>query len=513
MSQRKPRHIPERFLRQLWKHQQFRTTELATTDGRPIRVLSPGRLNRDGGPDFIDAAIRIGGIVYRGDVELHQRAEEWANHLHQHDRKYNAVILHVVLNSPKSAGLPTTASRRPLPVLELSRFLNPSFHETWRSMIRNEREERTTTIKCRSVNDAVDAAIIRRWLGKLAVERIELKIRRFEERLKELAEDRKLLVQEPPPKYDEIPFGLNPDELPPPVRNYSPHDFAKGWLWEELIYEGAMESLGYSKNQQPFLRIARSLTLSYLKEILEHRTSKTELSLSLEALLFHVSGLLPFQKDASDSESRARLRLLRHEWKQLKTLYRREFLAHADWQFFRLRPENFPTVRLAGAAQLIAKFQEENVFKSIVTIVKNTELTMKRKFRALEELFIVPAGPFWSHHVRFEEPSTSDAKTLIGKHRADDIILNTVVPVSLLYARIFKDKEVRQGTLRLFDECPGLAENAITRTIGSQLIKRKFDLGSAMLQQGAIQLFKSYCTPERCMECAVGRIVFRPLPA
>src|SRR5205809_1104272 len=129
MAKRNPsRHIPERFLRQLWKNQQFQTTSLATTDGRSIEVLSPGKTNRNGGPDFTGATIRIGGTLFRGDVELHQHAEEWTTHLHQADAKYNSVILHVVFEARHARSLPSTESRRTLPVLVLSSYLNPSFH-------------------------------------------------------------------------------------------------------------------------------------------------------------------------------------------------------------------------------------------------------------------------------------------------------------------------------------------------------------------------------------------------
>ena len=100
--------------------------------------------------------------------------------------------------------------------------------------------------------------------------------------------------------------------------------------------------------------------------------------------------------------------------------------------------------------------------------------------------------------------------TLIGKSRSDDILLNVVVPICLLYARLFKDKEVRQGTLKMFELCPSVSDNSITRTINSQLVKGKLKLASAKLQQGAIQLYKCYCTQERCPECAVGSLVFPP---
>jgi len=194
-------HVPERFLRQLWKHQQFNTTHLFSTEGKPIEVLSPGVLNTDGGPDFTDALICIGNILYRGPIELHQHLDEWDTHDHHRDTKYNGVILHVVLRSHAGDAVNITESNRTVPVLVLERYLTHTFRETWDAMLLGERAERLATIRCSDVNDTVGSSTIETWLEKLAVERIEVKVRRFEERLKELVEETRLHVNEPPPRY------------------------------------------------------------------------------------------------------------------------------------------------------------------------------------------------------------------------------------------------------------------------------------------------------------------------
>ena len=393
-------------------------------------------------------------------------------------------------------------------MLALDKYLMSSYQSVWKAMIFHERAERFATIKCAYVNDRVDASVIKHWIEKLALERIEVKIRRYEERMRELLDQQRLTVREPVRRYNAIPFGLNPDELPSPATRYSQRDFAPSHLWEQVLYEGIMEALGYSKNQQQFLRIAKNLPLSFLNGLVNSNMSPEDERLPLEAALFGVAGLLPFMKELSDKESKSRVRQLRLYWKQIRRIYSHELLNKGEWQFFRLRPENFPTVRLAGAAQIIRKLLRENYVTSIIQTLKKTERTCVETYRDLERLLIVPADKFWSVHYRFGRRASSTVTTLIGESRANDIIINTIIPIALLYARIFKNKEVREKAIALL-RCPSPeAHNSVIRTMEEQLIKDKFKIDSGILSQGTIHLHTSYCTPERCGECAIGKILF-----
>ncbi|MDI6767538.1 MAG: DUF2851 family protein [Bacteroidota bacterium] len=500
-------HIPERFLRQLWKHQQFSTRNLRTTDGKSIEIISPGKFNQDGGPDFTGAVIRINGLTYRGEVEIHQRNDEWFQHRHHEDAKYNSVVLHVVLHKEISSTLPTTLSKRTVPVLALDQYLISEYKSIWERMILDERAERLVTIKCFQKNGNIEPTDIKKWLEKLAVERIELKVRRFEERLKEIIDEQRLHIKEPPPRYGDIPFGINPEDLPQPIFKYSKTDFRKIEVWERLLYEGVMEALGYSKNQEPFLKLARNLSPNFFSDSIDLSLTKDQI-LHIEAILFGAAGFLIVPGKEMDNESKKYLNSLRSIWKEYRKLYRKEFLKESDWQFFRLRPENFPTVRLAGASRFVVKFLQNRILKLIVQITKSTGQDSKDKYSELEQIFTIPADGYWITHFRFGETSKITLKTLIGKSRADEIILNAVIPICLLYARIFKDKDFRTETLKIFDHCPPLSDNTITKIISSQLIRSKFKLSSAKLQQGALQCYKFYCAEEKCGECSVGKLAF-----
>lgn len=503
------RLIPERFLRQLWRMKYFDTSALKTTDGRAVEVETTGSLNTDGGPDFLNAKIRIGGVLYRGDVELHKSFEEWQEHSHHLDPKYNSVILHVVLHGKASDAPQKTKSNRVIPVLPLEPYLTSSYHSLWETMILGERAERLNAIKCFKVNDRQSPTFLRNWLEKLAVERIELKVRRFEERLIELVEQQKYPnLKEEIPVYNEIPFGLNPQQLPSPGEVYSQRDFANTAIWRQLLYEGILEALGYSKNQKPFLKLARNFPLSGIAAMLGSVRSNNP-TLSVEAILFGGAGLLPSHHSSADKATALRVSEMRTMWNKSQKVFQIESISETEWQFFRLRPENFPTIRIAGAARLALGMLKEDYLKTIIQITKNRELEGATKLKQFESLLITPADEYWNTHYRFEEETAVPLTKLIGRSRAGEIIMNVFFPVCLLYARIFKDKEVRQSVLDIFTHCPPQQENTVVRTIDTQLIKGKLKLDSAMLQQGALQLYKLYCIEERCSECAVGKDVFK----
>jgi hypothetical protein len=496
-------HIPERFLRQLWKHQLFEKNNLQTSDGRTVEVLSPGRLNPDSGPDFLDARLRIAGVLYSGNVELHRAADDWTGHGHQRDPLYNGVVLHVVLHAPPACVVQRTKNRRGIPLLVLERHLRSSYHHLWGAMIERERAERTFELPCAGNASSVDGETIKQWLSRLALERVELKIRRFDERLKELVTEERFRIAEPQSRYDDPPFGLNPDELPPPVPVFSQRDFTKLVLWEQILYEGVLQGLGYSKNQDAMLKLARNLQLITLRRSITGKHDEEAVSLA-EALLFHASGLLSSPMTAFDEPSREQVRRYRALVKEIHPVYLGETLHRTEWKFFRLRPENFPTVRIAGAARIFARLTRQEMFREIIRDLKNESLSSPAAYRAVRALLLVPAEGYWSEHYRFGEKSTTVIRQLIGSSRADDIIVNTIIPVCLLYARIFRDGALRRRVLSLFEQSPAAPPNAILSSMEPHLRKHSVVVDGAFLQQGVIQLYKQYCTEQRCSECSFG---------
>jgi hypothetical protein len=493
-------NIHERFLRHIWNRQYLRREELHTVDGRHLTVLHTGRLSSDGGPDVLDAVLQLGRVTYHGDVEIHRTLIDWIHHQHHEDPRYNKVVLHVVLERPSGIGTTLVPSGRHIPVLVLEPFLSESIHTLWQKAILDERLQSKIAIPCAGRNLAVPGTLLNDWIQHLSAERLELKLRRFDERLRELAQLRLHTVRERRPHNALWRIEGNPDDLPPPHRELSQRDLAQREHWDQLLYEGLMEGLGYSKNREPFVRLCRSVAL---REFRAQHIEENELA--IQALLLGAAGLLPRIRDVHHRESRAFVRLLVGEWKIRKRAYCSAVLHPAHWQFFPTRPSNFPTLRIAAASVFVRKILCEDLFRVLIGALKTTEGGAEA-FGSIREHLAVAPLPFWRNHYQFDHPAAKPTQAL-GPERIGDLITNTVIPLALLYARIFKDRLVRERALQLFASAPPGAENSITKLMDKHLLRGTLKLRSVMNQQGVIQLYKYYCLEGRCTECAVGGVM------
>jgi hypothetical protein len=493
-------NIHERFLRHIWNRQYLRQEELQTSDGRRLHVLHAGRLNSDGGPDVRDAVLQIGGVMYHGDVEIHRTVVDWIHHQHHEDPRYNKVVLHVVLERPPGDGTTIVPSGRQIPVLVLEPFLSESIHSLWQRTILDERLHSQRAIPCSGRNQTVPKELLRDWIQHLAVERLELKLRRFDERLRELAQVRLHTVREHFPHNVQWRIEGNSDDLPPPQRELSQRDLANRDHWDQLLYEGLMEGLGYSKNREPFLRLSRSVTL---REVRAQHIEDNEIA--TQALLLGAAGLLPRIGDLHHKESRSFARQLIKEWKARKKLYRSAILHPAHWQFFPTRPSNFPTLRIAAASVLVKRILYEDLFRNLIETLKSHDRGAEA-FRSIREYLIVTPHPFWTTHYQFDHPAAKQTQAL-GPERIGDLITNTVIPLALLYARIFRDRLARERTLQLFYAAPTATGNSITKLMDKHLLRGAVGVTTVSGQQGVIQLYKYYCLEGRCAECAVGGVV------
>ncbi len=426
---------------------------------------------------------------------------EWLQHHHQNDPRYNKVILHVILER-QPGQLPTLASSgRPIPVLVLSSFLSESIRTLWLKTLLDENMFTRRTIPCSDLNHSVDPDLLRGWIRRLAVERLELKLRRFDERLRELAQIRLRGVRDTGNQQGRWYVQGDPDDVPPPHAEIAQKDLAQRTLWDQLLYEGISECAGYSKNQESFLRLARAVTLSTIRSMKIENNEE-----ALQAVMLGAAGLLPKLREVHDSDSRGFVRLLANEWKIYRKLYRSAVLHRADWQFFPTRPGNFPPLRIAAVATLAQAILCGDLFRKIIEALKNSA-DSSRSTRLIRGLLTVESHAFWTHHYQFDHTTTKRIHPL-GSDRTDVIITNALIPLSLLYARTFRDRVVREGALRLFESMPPTMDNSITRLMERQLLKEKMSLTSVCTQQGIIQLYKFYCRDERCAECEVGSVVF-----
>jgi hypothetical protein len=499
--------ISEYSLRQIWKRQVFQSHNLLTLDWKEIKIITPGVSNPNGGPDFLDARIKIGEITFAGDVELHCHFSDWRQHSHHTDPKYNRVILHVVLFADKNQVNSRTKSKRDIPTLVLESYLTEDTFRVIETSAMDEKAGNYRQLWCGAQSSSIGAEIIQGWLKKLSVERIECMVRRFEERLKTLVQTQKIGVTEPAAMYGKIPFEVKPEEMPDFSERYSPLDFTDVHLWEQLLYEFIMEGFGYSKNQSPFLRLARNVDLKYFRH-LDNIKSEENKNLIYEAVLFGVAGLLPSSSSIKTKEGKTRVLKLKKIWKAYKDIYKGELLNNTEWQFFRLRPENFPTRRIAGAATLVEQIVSDNVFKSIIQVIQTDSINNTEKVKLFFPFLTIKADGFWENHFTFADSASKPMKLLVGKERAIELIINVIIPISLLYARIFKKTNVRKNALSLFENIKSSKSNAVLKIIDEQLVKSRFKLDTASLYQGAVQLFKFYCAERKCADCEIGKLVF-----
>jgi hypothetical protein len=461
--------IPERFLRYVWQHQAFSSSPLRTSDGARVTVRFPGFWNPDCGPDFTGASIRIGHVLYRGDVELHIRASSWRAHMHCADPHYNRVILHVVLLPGRTSAPPRTAAGRTVPVLVLSPFVDPLLYARWLHGLRNDT---VPPPRCRGNVRLLPFEDLSRRVHTLGRRRIETRVRVLANRLRRL-------IQE------------NEERPGDPCRD---GEALRTASWEQLLYECLLEGMGYGRNRFPFLALARSVSLPLLKA---HGLGDAR---TMQALLFGGAGLLPPTRTLPEKESRAYVRTLRRRWRVLRPGLRVPLLHEGDWRFFRLRPVNFPTARLAAFCFLLPSLFTGQPLKRFLGIVGERDTTPYARRRALESLFRISPDRFWSRHIHFRGTGTNSGIAL-GRARVHELIVNGIVPLILLHARASRESALRRESLALLRDLPSRGEDRVTRLMKAALIGDRKGLGSPLEHQGLIHLYRVYCSRGRCGRC------------
>ena len=249
--------------------------------------------------------------------------------------------------------------------------------------------------------------------------------------------------------------------------------------WEEAAWWIMARNFGIKVNADAFEAIARSLPVSLLAK------QKHQLIL-LEALLQGQAGLLEEEKPADKYYT-----LLRREYRFLQTKYLLRPVT-VPVHFLRMRPGNFPTVRLAQLAVLL--FQSESLFAKI------------KETRSLEELkrfFDITANDYWHYHYSFDETSTYKPKKL-GTVMLDNIIINTIAPLLFAYGSYHHEQEYKDRAIQWLEQTAA-ESNTITRSFQKLGVGNK----NAFDSQALIELKQSYCDKKRCLECAVGAGLLR----
>jgi Protein of unknown function (DUF2851) len=423
----------EDFLYFLWQSQYFDKTNLTTTQGEVIEVKSVGQINTDAGPDFTNARLWIDGVEWAGTVEMHLKSSDWHRHAHTNDRAYGNVILHVVWQDDQPITRPDAT---PLPTLELSSRTDILLLQKYQSLTQQQ-----ANIACGEQFEAVPVLTKISMLDRVLTKRLERK--------SEFVQD---------------------------LHHRNHND------WEETAYQLLAHTLGFKINAEPFLRLAEALPFKILQK---HRDNLTQ----IEAMLLGQAGFL---EDIENPDDYTATLLREYRFLSVKYDLKTKQLARHEWKFLRLRPANFPTLRLAQFAALLHQYQ--SLFSWFTNEIEVSVAVKKLRIKTSD---------YWHTHYQLGVGSDTKVPSL-GRGSAEGIIINTVVPLLVAYAK-HKDNDVFLGqALRLIEGLPA-EHNHITDEWEQLGLKIK----TAYDSQAVIELYNNFCTLKKCLNCTIGAFLLK----
>lgn len=421
--------MKEKLLQFIWQQQYFNRSDLQSSNGEELQVINPGTLNFNQGPDFINATIKIGNTTWVGNIEIHLRSGIWYLHNHDNDTNFNNIILHVVWKHDLEV---KDGNGTLLPTLELHQRVPKFLLSKYETLMSS-----SEFIPCGKTISKINALTLESWKQRLVIERLQKRTGR-------------------------ILTLLNQNN------NH----------WDETFWWLLATNFGMKVNGIAFESISRSLPQKILAK---HRNQLIQ----VEALLLGQAGLLN-----EDFNSKYAI-LLQKEYQFLSAKYS---LKQIDTPilFLRMRPSNFPTLRLAQLAALIAN--TEHLFSKILSF--NTVLEVRNVFK------IMP-NDHWNYHYTLDNPSEYKVKYL-GNQMIENIIINTVIPLIFAYGKFHNEHSLMDKALSWMENCSA-EKNVITNGFANLDLPHK----NAFDSQAFIQLKNEYCKHKRCLNCAVGNSLLK----
>lgn len=417
--------LKEEFLYNVWQFKRWDSSvKLETTQGEAIEIISPGTLNPNAGPDFLNARLRINGILWAGNIEIHLRTTDWFLHKHGGDPAYQKIILHVVFedNSIEKVGN--------FPTLELKKYVPKDLIYKYKNL-----NQAFQFIPCETFLASVGTETLQSTKVNMLLEKWMLKEKKLKERLEQLAGD-----------------------------------------WEQLLFEQIAYVFGLKINAEAFLQLAKSLNVNQLN------------GLSLfqkEALIFGQAGFLYEAENDYAKRLKKEYEFLQHKW-HLTPLNKEIF------KFFRLRPPNFPSVRLAQWAAFIDFYPQ--IFLSLKK--NNFYDEFSKKYTAVQ------ASEFWDSHFTFENRSNKIQAKKLSKSFVNSLFINAFFLVHFLYL-----KHIDKNPESLLSELEKLVPE------NNKIIKKfkalKIPISSALDTQGLLFLEKNYCKNKKCLHCKIGNYILK----
>ncbi|MBQ4386007.1 MAG: DUF2851 family protein [Prevotella sp.] len=423
----------EQLLHYCWKHKMWPMQGLETTDGRPVEVLDPGLHNNNAGPDFFNAKVKIGDTVWVGCVEIHDRSSHWYHHGHHQDANYNNVVLHVVGEADRDV---QTLEGVYIPQVCLT--VPPSIRDNYEELLRTD-----SYPPCYRIIPNLTTLTIHSWMAALQTERLEQKTTAIEERVRQ----------------------------------------ANG-SWEDAYFVTLARNYGFGINGDAFEEWARHIPLSAVGK---HRDNLFQ----IEAIFMGQAGLLEleavpkrYQRDASNEGYFARLR---NEYQYLAHKFSMQPMDYKRWRFLRLRPQNFPHIRISQLANLY--YQQKAGLSQLIECQDTVSLS---------ERLYTQVTPYWETHYTFGSESVRNAKHL-SPSSINVLIINTCVPMLFAYGNHTSRDELCDRAFSFLEQLEA-EQNHIIR----MWKECGLDVQSAGDSQALIQLKKEYCDRKNCLRCRIG---------
>jgi hypothetical protein len=421
--------MTERLLQFIWQFQYYNTSALTTEDGQQLQIIFQGQFHQNQGPDFINAKVAVANTTWAGNIELHLRSSDWHRHHHSSDDNYDNTILHVVWEHDVEIA---HADGSIIPTLVMQNRVSNLLVDHYTTL-----QQSPQFVPCYNFLPAVDDLKWSMWKQRLTIERLQRKASHVLQLLNQ-------------------------------ANNH----------WEEVLWWMLARNFGTKVNADSFESIARSIPITVLGK---HKNQIHQ----LEGLLLGQALLLnrTFDEDYP--------KLLQREYRFLQKKYQLKQI-NLPPHLLRMRPANFPTIRLAQLAMLV--FQSAHLFSNII---EAGELQKVREF------LNCTANDYWHYHYLLDEPTAYKPKQ-VGEQMVNNIIINTIVPVVFAYGLFNKNEIQKEKALQWLSQLEP-EENAITKRWKHTGVTNT----NAGESQALIELKNNYCNERRCLECTIGNAVLK----
>ncbi|MET2984351.1 DUF2851 family protein [Aureibaculum conchae] len=416
----------EDFLHYIWKYKLFSTEKLLTTQKERVVILNSGEHNFNSGSDFFNAKLEIDNQLWAGNVEIHIKSSDWYVHGHEKDSNYDNTILHVVWQHDINV---YRKDNSVIPTLVLESYIQKDILNNYLQLFSSQRK----WINCENDINNINEFQFSNWLERLYIERLEEKSKLIKRLLLDSKND-----------------------------------------WEAVLFKMLAKNFGLKVNGDAFFNLANQLEYSVIRK-------QSHSLIALEALLFGQSNLL--DEDIQDSYYID----LQTEYNFLKSKYQLTNNENIAVQFFRLRPNNFPTIRIAQLAALFS--QKQNLFSKIIAVSNVKEYY---------EIFDISVSSFWKTHYSFTSQSKKSQKKLT-KPFIDLLLINTIIPLKFMYLKSI-DKLNETEIIDIVTELKP-EKNSIIDKFNQLGVTSK----SSLETQALLQLKNNYCEKQKCLECVVGK--------